>query len=279
MLCLRKSLYPAVLFLVATASLPAQCSASMIIIGGQAKLMLLEGKAASISEFDAYFGDAASRSETLSLPSPGTAPFTEDNSGVSLVDSVRPFGETAPSGTPGAGRTRQATTLHIENPADILGSWAASTDSFGIFARTGPSGEQIAFTGMQRWTGPFTGVLVYGDFALRYLPGRNGTVSSGGTLSGLVLTSNIDFLNSSWADLANATISISGGKLLINADLLISGALNVLDPTAAVGTKFGTFSLTADFQQPTVVPEPTSLALFGCAGGIIAIARRRRSNK
>jgi hypothetical protein len=106
---------------------------------------------------------------------------------------------------------------------------------------------------MQRWGGPFTGVLLYGDFALRYVPTRAGTVDGDETLSGLALVSNIDFLNSSWADLANVSISFTNHTLNIAGDLLISGALNVLDPTAVVGTKFGTFNMTATVTSSTPV--------------------------
>jgi hypothetical protein len=143
------------------------------------------------------------------------------------------------------------TTL-IVDPSNILGTWSPSNDLAGVFVGNAVRGEQIAFTGMQRWGGPFTGVLVYGDFALRYVPGRAGQPALDGTLSGLVLTSNIDFLDTSIADLANASITSDGHTLSITGDLLISGALNVLDPGAVIGRKFGTISVTTCLAQPDV---------------------------
>lgn len=244
-----------------------------VISNGSATLNLTEGVADGISEFNAYFNDGTSRADTLALPAPGTAAFIESPADpatgtVSLIDPVRPHGVVPAEypGTPGASRSRQVTNLDFD-PANILGTWGASTDSFGTFVSLG-SGEQIALTSMQRWTGPFTGSLLYGDFALRYVPGRVGVAALDGTRSGLVLVSNIDFLNSSWADIANATISSDGNTLTISGDLLISGALNVLDPSATIGKKFGTFSLTA------VVPEPASLGLLG-AGACLLLGRRR----
>jgi hypothetical protein len=249
----------------------------LVISSGTATMTLDEGKADSIAWVDAYFSDARTRGQILSDPALGDAPFvrlsgtpgTIGASGASgtngmagrvqVIDAIRPFAQipTPPlpdtyPGAPGASRSRQITTLRF-NATNILGSWTPSTDSFGTFVNNTAASEQIAFTCMQRWGGPFTGVLVYGDFALRYVPSRAGTVIAGETLSGLVLTANIDFLNSSWADLANASISLDGDTLNISGDLLISGALNVLDPSAVVGTKFGTFNLAA-----TVVPAPVT---------------------
>jgi hypothetical protein len=249
----------------------------LVISSGTATMTLDEGKADSIGWVDAYFSDAKTRGQILSDPALGDAPFmrlsgtpgtlgTSSASGtngvagrVQVIDTIRPFAQipTPPlpdtyPGAPGASRSRQITTLRF-NATNILGSWTPSTDSYGFYVNNTAASEQIAFTCMQRWGGPFTGVLVYGDFALRYVPSRAGTVIGGETLSGLVLTANIDFLNSSWADLANASISLNGDTLNISGDLLISGALNVLDPSAVVGTKFGTFNLVA-----TVVPAPVT---------------------
>ncbi len=244
------------------------------IVSGSATLTLKEGMADSIDEFDAYFNGSTSRADTLALAAPGNAPFIENEEGVQLVDPIRPFGEVPAGypGSPGASRSPQITNLDFD-PNNILGSWSASVDQFGTFVNLGGTGEQIALTSMQRWTGPFTGSLLYGDFALRYVPGRAGTIATDGILSGLVLTSNIDFLNSSWADLANASISFDEltGTLLISGDLLISGALNVLDPSAAVGTNFGSFALTAQ-----AIPEPSTWMLLALGAGMVGLVARRR---
>lgn len=261
-------------------------SHALTISGGTATITLQEGMAQSIDWLDADFSDAVTRKQCLTNAAPGDASFvrlsgvpgtvgTSTTAGmpgtpgqVQVIDPIRPFGEipnpplpdTYP-GSPGASRSRQVTTLDF-NPSSILGSWTPSTDSYGIFVNNVASSEQIAFTCMQRWGGPFTGVLLYGDFALRYVPTRVGMVESGGTLSGLALVSNIDFLNSSWADLANASISFTNNTLNVSGDLLISGALNVLDPTAVVGTKFGTFNMTATVSFPAPV-----ISQFAVSGG------------
>lgn len=168
-------------------------------------------------------------------------------------------------GVPGDSRSRQITNLDFD-PDNILGSWAPSTDSFGMFAPLG-SGEQIALTSMQRWTGDFTGVLLYGDFALRYVPTRIDDVRSG-----LVITSNIDFLNALWADLGNASVSFdqASSTLSITGDLLIGGGLAALDPEAIVGTKFG------DFAMHAVIPEPSTWILLGLGALLIVLARKRQ---
>ena len=243
---------------------------------GEAVITLEEGRAPSLGWVDAHFSDSRTRGQVLSDPAPGDAPFlrlsgipgvlgTSTTPGipgtpgvVQLRDFMRPFGSipTPPSpdtypGVPGSSRSRQVTTL-IVDPSNILGTWSPSNDLAGVFVGNTVRGEQIAFTSIQRWGGPFTGVLVYGDFALRYVPSRAGRPALDGTLSGLVLTSNIDFLDTSVADLANASITSDEHTLSITADLVISGALNVLDPGAVVGRKFGTISVMTCLAKPDV---------------------------
>jgi len=239
----------------------AKDAEAVTITGGSAAITFTEGVASGISHFDAYFNASATRAQTLSDPAPGNATFTRPTANtVQLTDPVRPGGVT-PSpfpGTPGSTRSPQKTTLDI-NPSNVLGTWSTSNDAFA-FVGNSTLGEQIALTSMTRWTGPFTGSLIYGDFALRY------------TGSKLVLASNIDFLNAAFADIGSPVISVSGNTLTITGDLLVGGGLNVLDPTAIPGTDFGDFSLTA-----TLVPEPSSIILASTAGvGLIAIGWRRR---
>lgn len=232
----------------------ASSASAVLITGGSATITLVEGKASGIQEFDAYFNETATRSQTLSDPAPGNEPFTETSTNVTLIDPVRASGVIPAGypGTPGSTRSPQITTLDID-PNNVLGTWSTSNDAFA-FVGNAKLGEQIAFTSMQRWTGPFTGSLLYGDFGLRY------------TGSKLVLTSNIDFLNAAFAEIGNAKISVSGNTLLISGDLLIAGGLSVLDPSAVPGTDFGDFALMA-----TLVPEPSTLLLGVVAGvGLIA---------
>ncbi len=262
----------------------ASTASAAVIHSGTASMTLVEGQANSVGWLDAYFDAATSRVNTLALPAPGNAPInrisgapgtigTSTSAGapgipgtVQIFDPIRPNGVVP---TTGDGRARQRTTLDFD-PANILGTWGASSEvAGGAFILGGGAGEQIALTSMQRWGGPFTGVLIYGDFALRYVPSRAGTVTVGGTRSGLVLTSNIDFLDAAFADIGNATITSDGITLTISGDLLIAPGLAVLDPGAQVGRNFGTFSMTA------IVPAPGTAVLLG-AGGLL-VARRRRS--
>lgn len=272
----KKILYSFSALILASSALQVAAHAD-IVVSGSATFTLDEGLADSLDNFDALFDGTTSRSDCLSLPSPGNVPFTTiSEATVQYSDPIRPNG-VVPSGypgSPGASRSPQITNLNF-NPSNILGSWAPSTDSYGDFVSLGSSGQQIAFTLMQRWTSStFTGSLLYGDFGLRYAADRVGEIENGETLSGLVLTSNIDFLNASWSDLGDATITDIDGTLGISGDLLISGAVNVLDPTATVGEKFGTFNLTAT----TAVPEPSALGLLAMAGGASFLFLRKRKS-
>jgi hypothetical protein len=223
------------------ATFPFSASAALYqITSGSVSLNITEGMANSISEFDAYFDATKSRAETLSDATPGNAAFVEDASGVTLADPIRPYG-IVPSpfpGVPGSSRSPQKTTL-VFDPSDLMGSWTLSNDSFGFTGNT-IKGEQIALTSMHRYTGPFTGVLIYGDFAIRRTSATE-----------LKLTSNIDFLNAEFASITNPVISIVGDTLTISGDLRIDQGLFLLDSSANVGAVFGNFTLTA-----TIAPVP-----------------------
>ncbi len=224
------------------------------VVGGSAVITLQESVAAATGEFDAYFSALKTRTETLSGPAPGDAAFTETpadpaSGTVVLTDPIRPLAETPVTGD---GRTRQATTLQIENLSNVLGSWTTSDDATSFVGST-TLGEQIGFTSMQRWTGPFTGSLLFGDFGLRY------------TGSKLVLTSNIDFLDAAYADIGSPNISVSGNELTIEGDLLIGGGLALLDPSAVPGTDFGDITITATLAEPPIVTDP-NISISGATG-------------
>lgn len=244
-----------------------ECNAG-VITGGSAAWNLNEGTALSLFAFDAYFDQTTSRSDALTLAAPGNSSFSRPSLGqVQLVDSIRPFGApvSPDPGTPGLTRSPQKTTLDIENAGDILGSWSASSnDLFNV--GTSSLGEQIAFTSIQRWAGP----ILYGDFALRYDPTR-----AVGSVSGLVLTNNIDFVDAAFADLSNVTFGIAGNQLTINGNLLISDALPLLDASAIKGTQFGTFSMTANLSS-SAVPEPSTFAVLAIGSIMGGISYRRR---
>jgi hypothetical protein len=273
-----------VLLAVASICLMAPLQAA-IIIDGTATWTVNEGFSDALGWLDANYSGSKTRAETLVPSTPGDAPYNRLSGAsgtlgtptvpgfgntpgqVVVGDTIRPYGEvplndaggTTP-GAPGASRTRQATTLDFD-PTNIFGTWSTSLD-LGAFVGTGGLGEQIAFTNMQRYGGPFTGVLVYGDFGLRY------------TGTKLVLTSNIDFLNAAFAEIGSPVINYIGdansGTLTISGDLLVAGGLNVLDPSSTIGENFGAFSMTAN-----VIPEPSTYLLLLIGGGSLVLVRRR----
>ena len=248
---------------LAICSLTAAGTASAVTLqAGNAVLSIDQAAFAAnsnITTVDAWFDNSETRTQLLTLPAPGDG-FTLPD-----IDFAVNVGALAdPDGA--GGRTLQTTALDFDT-ANVLGTWAPATD-IGAFVS---GGEQIGLEGMMRWTGNYTGVLLFGDFALRYAPGRTGVVRSGNTLSGLVLTSNIDFANATFLDIANATITSGGGVLSIVGDLVISDGYNVLDASAVLGADVGDFNMTA------VVPIPATLPLLASAIAGLVAGRRRRS--
>ena len=210
-----------------------------------------------LSSFNAAFGITETRAQCLSLPG--------NNPGSTVSWAINPVGTPSP-----AGRQIQGSNLTID-PTDVLGTWTSGSDS-GVFLS---GGEQIGFGGMTRWgVNPAFGggTLLFGDWGLRYSSSRAGTAAgaSGNIRSGLVLTSNIDFPNATFADIGNLSILVNGNQMSITGDLLVSDALIALGfPQANLGLDVGDFSLTA-----TLVPAPGAAALLGL-GGLIAARRRR----
>ena len=210
-----------------------------------------------LNTFDAAFGITETRDQLLNLP--GNSP------------SASQIWVTNPVGTPSPrGRTIQGSTLTID-PANVLGTWGAVASDFGAFAI---GGEQIGFGGMTRWTldPGIPGVLLFGDWALRYSPARAGTFAGSTTniRSGLVLTSNIDFASATFVDIGNANISVTGNTLSITGDMLLSDGLIALGfPQSNLGLDAGDFNFTA-----TLVPAPGAAGLLGF-GGLLAARRRR----
>jgi hypothetical protein len=210
-----------------------------------------------LNTFDAAFGITETRDQLLNLP--GNSP------------SASQIWVTNPVGTPSpTGRTIQGTTLTID-PSNVLGTWGAVASDFGAFAI---GGEQIGFGGMTRWTldPGIPGVLLFGDWALRYSPARAGTFAGSTTniRSGLVLTSNIDLANATFVDIGNANILVTGNTLSITGDMLLSDGLIALGfPQSNLGLDAGDFNFTA-----TLVPAPGAAVLLG-AGGLLAARRRR----
>jgi len=193
-----------------------------------------------LNTFNAAFGIIETRSQVLSeLPG--------NNPGPSVTWKLNPAGTPSP-----LGRLVQGTTLAIE-PSDVLGSWGAAS-YIGPFLF---GGEQIGFGGMTRWTlDPGTpGILLFGDWAIRFSPIRAGTLAglTNNVRSGLVITSNIDFPDATFVDIGNVNITVNGRLLTITGDLLISDALIVLGfPESNLGLNIGRFKLSAK-----IAPAPS----------------------
>lgn len=211
-----------------------------------------------LDSFDATFGITEARDDLLFLP--GNTP------GSSATWSFNPLGTPSPTG-----RQIQGTTLTVD-PGDVLGTWGAASSDVGSFVS---GGEQIGFGGMTRFRldPGIPGVLLFGDWGLRYSPTRAGTLAGDtqNIRSGLVLTSNIDFADATFADIGNASIDVTGNTLSISGDLLLSDALPLIGfPQGSLGLDAGSFNLTA-----TLVPAPSTA--FVLAAGSMVAARRRRA--
>lgn len=231
-----------------------------LIVGGTARFTFdaaLSAAETPLNNVDAVFTGTQTRSEVTDLSHPGD-PFSQvQGSQKTVVFSLNSL-------TPAviAGRPNNAATNLDFDAGNPLASWDAGTD-LGAFLI---GGEQIGLQSMTRWTGDFTGYLIFGDFAIRNAPGR-----ADGVRSGLVLVSNIDFANATYADLANMTTVAAGNHLTMTGDLVYSDGFALLtnDPTDA-GVKFGTFEI----QALTAVPEPSGLVL--CGGLLLGLCLKRR---
>jgi hypothetical protein len=236
-------------------------SAADLVTGGTATFMFdeaLSAAATPLNTLSHVFKGTQSYADCLA--GTGSDPFDFVNGSQKTVTfSINGVSPAAITGRP----NNAATTLDYDanNP---LGSWEGGTD-IGAFLS---GGEQIGLQSMTRWTGSFTGVLLFGDFTIRNAPGR-----IGGGRSGLVLVSNIDFANATYADLANISVNATPTTLTISGDLLYSDGFAVLtnDPTD-VGVKFGTFQINA-----VAIPEPGIGLVVSGWGLLLAVYRRRRS--
>lgn len=237
-------------------------SAAGTLVSGNAVLSIDEaasGANTALTTLVAFFGSTESRDECLNAAG---VPFTAAN----LPFPALPAVVSSP-----AGRTLQATNVNLD-PTDILGSWTPATNDFGSFVM---GGEQIGFGGMMRWTGTFNGKLIFGDLAMRYSPSRTGVVRHGNTLSGLVLTSNIDFLDAAYADLANITITPGANhQFTITGDLVYSDGFALLTGDIGdAGIDFGDFSFTGTLTSDELPqPQITRLPSGGIQLGFVAKA-------
>lgn len=236
----------------------APSSLAALIIGGTATFTFneaLSGASTPLNSLDAVFTGTQSRAETLT----GLGdPFDS----ITGSEKTVTFSINGASPATIVGRPNNAATTLNYNSSNLLGDWLPGADS-GAFLS---GGSQIGLQSMTRWSGNFTGSLIFGDFAIRYAPGR-----VGGARSGLVLTSNIDFANATYADLANMTTTLNPTSFTIVGDLLYSNGFALLtgDPSD-VGVKFGTFRIDA-----STVPEPTSVCMLAVTALSSVMSRRR----
>jgi hypothetical protein len=205
------------------------CAQEVAITGGTATLtydlpVLL--KSTPLAGFNAVFGITETYDEVLSLP-PNNPPAT-----VSWPLNLQ--------GTPSPpGRGVQSTTLDLD-PLDVLGTWTTGSDVGSFLV----GGEQIAFGGLTRFSldPGINGQLLFGEWGLRFSPTR-----IDGVRSGLVLTSNLSFANVVFADIGNAQLTVTGGRLEISGDVLIGEALILLGfPKSTTGLRIGSLVVSAD---------------------------------
>lgn len=178
-----------------------------------------------LHRLDAVFGIKETRDDLLELPGNSPAP--------KVTWRVNWAGIPSPTG-----RTIQPSTLKFSK-SNLLGTWSTGSD-LGAFL---VGGEQIGFGGMTRFEldPEYTGILLFGDWGLRYSPARQD-----GIRSGLVLTSNIDFANAAFADVGLLSTSVVGSTLTISGRLLISDGLILLGfPSSNYLLDFAEFKLTA----------------------------------
>ncbi|MCA9199608.1 MAG: PEP-CTERM sorting domain-containing protein [Planctomycetales bacterium] len=233
------------------------------ILGGTAEFTVNEqlvAAATPLTTLNAIFAGQQSYSQTLDAADAGN-PFD------AIVGTEKTFTLMVNGDSPAAieGRPNNAATDLDFDPNDLLGSWTPGTDVGALLL----GGEQVGLQGMTRWQGTFDGVLLFGDFAVRYSPTRTDAIRSG-----LVLVNNVDFANTTYADLANISSHVSDSSILISGDLLFAeGFASLTNDPSDVGVQFGTFELNL-----TTVPEPTSLAIvgFGCVA-MLSLRRRSRS--
>lgn len=204
-------------------------AAEVPITGGTATLtydlpVLL--KRTPLAGFNAVFGITETYDQVLHLPNndpPATVSWP-----------LNPPGTLNP-----AARGVQTNTLELD-PADVLGTWSTGNDVGSFLV----GGEQIAFGGLTRFSldPGVNGQLLFGDWGLRFAPGR-----VDGLRSGLVLTSNFGFANAVFADLGNLQVAIRGAHMEIRGDMLVGDALILLgfDPST-LGLKIGTLVVSAD---------------------------------
>ncbi|MCS6897414.1 MAG: hypothetical protein NZM29_05520 [Nitrospira sp.] len=197
-----------------------------------------------------FWNAAASAFLTPSqLNTPGVADLVPGVGEISATNLVYEVTDATVLSPPG--RAIQATNFTYE-PANV----------------TGTAAGQVGLGGVMRFMGNFPGVLVTGDYALRYDPTRVGNLAGG---SGWFLLNNYGFPIPAW-DLTDVIITSDASTLSLTGTLKWSPEVAAAFFTPAdIGQPMGTFTFVAP------VPLPAAAWLFGsgvvfCLAGI---TRRR----
>ena len=186
------------------------------------------------------------------INTPGAADLVSGTGEISATGLA--YGVTGSTVTNPAGRGIQATNFTYD-PSNL----------------TGTASGQIGLDGVMRFTGNFPGILVTGDYALKYDATRVGNTAGG---SGWYLLNNFGFPIPGW-DLTGVTASSDPFSLSLSGTLKWSPEVaSAFFTTSDIGRSMGTFT----FVSP--VPLPAAAWLFG--GGMIGLvgaARRRMTRR
>ena len=166
---------------------------------------------------------------------------------------------------PATGLVYNVTGSTVTNPAGR--AIQATNFTYDPTNLTGTASGQIGLGGVMRFMGNFTGILVGGDYALKYDATRVGNAAGG---SGWYLLNNYGFPIPSW-DLTDVTATSDPLSLYLSGTLKWSPEVtNAFFHSSDIGKSMGTFT----FVSP--VPLPAAVWLFGSGMiGLAGLARRR----
>ena len=206
--------------------------------------------ATEITFFNQATSNASTRAFIVNPANPGN---------ISNVWTGLQFGINGSSVSSPAGRTLQATNF-----------------TYNASNLTGTASGQIGIGGLPRFTiAPSFGggIFIVGDFALLYDNSRAGIHLTGGAVtSGWYLQNHFDF-DVNFLDFTSLiTSNVSANGFDLSGDLVATDDSGLMFFGAAVGQKFGTFSLHA---STLVVPEPSRCILLFVGVAIMTQVRRR----
>jgi hypothetical protein len=166
---------------------------------------------------------------------------------------------------PATGLVYDVTGSTVTNPAGR--AIQATNFSYDPNNLTGTASGQIGLGGVMRFMGNFPGILVSGDYGLKYDATRVGNAAGG---SGWYLLNNYGFPIPGW-DLTDVTAASDPFSLSLSGTLKWSPEVaSAFFTTSDIGQPMGTFTFVAP------VPLPAAAWLFGCGvAGLTGMAHRR----